>query len=168
MKAELDLKREFRYADKKTALIYAALSALAGLVSLLFCKGMRNYYRVLVPFFAPSAGVLVFFFIIMLALCGFAFGFAEGIINRCGRKNITGRLILFLSLIITECVKFPVFFALCSFITGVILSLVAAILSFALLRTLVVISRVSGFCMLIFLLWELYCSLLFFCILLLN
>ena len=164
----MNLKREIRYANAGNILICIAVSLLCCLISQLFCKGMRFYYQMLLPVFAPSAAVFCIIRILMFALSGFATGLVSGNTDKCRKKKRKVGLVVYILLLICASVWCPLTFGGCYFILGFILSLAVLILAFAVMRIYVKVSLISGFSMLVFLLWSLYCAVLAFCILLLN
>ena len=168
MKIVMNLKREIKYASAANILVFIAISLLCCLVSQLFCRNMRYYYQILLPAFALSAGGFCFLRMLMFALSGFAAGLVSGNTDKCRKKKKTLGLIVYALLLICVSVWCPLTFGGCCFILGFILSLGVVALSFAVMRIYVKVSLIAGFSMLVFLLWSIYCSVLAFCILLLN
>ena len=163
-----DLKREFRCVDSKKIMICIAISAVFCVISHLFCSGMELYFRILLPVFAVPVQIFGAIRLIMFAILGFAAGMAVSGCVFCSKQEKRMCIILYFLLLTVSAMWAPVVFGLASFIIGLVLSLIAIVLCYFVMTSFLNTSIIGGYSVILFLLWNLYCFFLNFCIILLN
>ena len=168
MRVVLNLKREIKSADIKNLLICIAVAVVASVITYIFTGGLRVYYQLLIPNFFLPLGIYTVIRLLMFAVAGVALGLIIGNCDTCRKKvKITG-IVLFAVLMVLCILRSALLFSHAALITGFILSLAILVVNFFVMRYFVKISIISGFLMLLFFLWNTYCALVSFCLMILN
>ena len=163
-----DLKREFKCADACKIAFFAAISVIFCLISHMFCSGMELYFCILLPVFAVPVQIFGAVRLIMFTLAGASAGMAVGGYRFCSKRSKRTSLIFYFLLISVSALWAPVVFGLASFIIGLLISVISLVICYFVMRSFLQTSLIAGYSIILFALWNIYCFLLNFCIILLN
>lgn len=168
MKVIMNLKREIRGASLQWVLLCIGFTMIAGVLSPLICGNLRYFYCLELPGFCLSPSAFVLSWCVSLALIGFSAGIVTGNSDRCRKKWRRRGIALYVFMMILVALWYPVFFLMNSMILSVMTAIAILLLSFFIMRTYVKVSLISGFIMLLYQLWVIYCLILNFCIIIIN